>query len=253
MDNCISVIIITFNEERNIARCIESVKSIADEIIVVDSFSTDNTKTIADSLGAIVLDHEFEGHIQQKNWAKSQASHEFVLSLDADEAISPELAREILTEKQNKFPFAAYTMPRLNFVGEQAIKGCGWYPDRKLRLWKGIDGNWVGVNPHDRLKMNMGYDQKKLTGDLLHYSYANRKEILKKSKGYGRIGAKSTKSYDWGMLIYKFLFSPITKFIRNYFIKKGFLYGYTGLIICVGQFVETQTKYYQGIKLKLRW
>ena len=252
MENQISVVIISYNESKNIGRCIESVKSVADEIIVVDSFSTDNTKEIAESLGAKVIQHSFEGHIQQKNWAKEQAQNEFVLSLDADEALSPELANEILKEKNEGFPFAAYTMPRLNFVGNTPIKGCGWYPDRKLRLWRGIDGKWTGINPHDRLKMNMGFDQKKLRGDLLHYSYNNRNEILKKSKKYGTIGAKFTQTLSWEKLVYKLLFSPLTKFLRNYLFKKGITYGYTGFVICYGQMIESYTKYWGGIKLKLQ-
>ncbi len=248
----LSVVIITFNEESRITRCIESVKSVADEIIVVDSFSKDNTKQIAESLGAVVLEHAFEGHIQQKNWAKQQAKFSFVLSLDADEALSPELAQEIQVEKERGFPFAAYTMPRLNFVGNTPVRGCGWYPDRKLRLWRGVDGDWTGINPHDRLKMNMGYEQKRFVGDLLHYSYNNRREIIRKSKAYGKIGSKYVSNLDWFTVLYKLIFSPPIKFFRNYFLKNGISYGLTGLVICSGQVLETYTKYWRGFILKLK-
>ena len=154
MSSKLSVVIITFNEERNIAKCIESIKPIADEILVVDSFSTDQTKSIAESLGAKVIQNAFKGHIQQKNFAKELAQFEFILSLDADEWLSSKLVSEIANQKDLDFPFAAYTMPRLNFVGDRAVKTCGWYPDRKLRLWRSKDGSWTGVNPHDKLKMN---------------------------------------------------------------------------------------------------
>ncbi len=252
MSSKLSVVIITFNEERNIAKCIESVKSIADEILVVDSLSTDNTKSIAQSLGATVIDHPFEGHIQQKNWAKNQAQFEFVLSLDADELLTKELVEEIRNQKELNFPFAAYTMPRLNYVGDRPVKTCGWYPDRKLRLWRAKDGNWTGINPHDKLKMNMGFDQKRLTGDIIHYSFSNASEIIIKSKKYGKIGAENNKSMSWFNLFFKLFFSAGTKFVRNYFFKNGYREGKLGLIICWGQLIETNSKYFGAIRLKLQ-
>ncbi len=252
MSSKLSVVIITFNEERNIAKCIESVQLVADEILVVDSLSTDKTKTIAESLGARVIEHAFEGHIQQKNWAKNQAQFEFVLSLDADEMLTPELVEEIRNQKEMDFPFAAYTMPRLNFVGDRSVKTCGWYPDRKLRLWRAKDGNWTGINPHDKLKMNMGFDQKRLNGDLLHYSYTNASEILSKSRKYGKIGAENNKNMSWFNLIFKLFFSAGTKFVRNYLFKNGYKEGKLGIIICWGQLIETNSKYLGAIKLKIK-
>jgi glycosyltransferase involved in cell wall biosynthesis len=252
MSSKLSVVIITFNEERNIAKCIESVQPIADEILVIDSLSTDNTKAIAESLGAKVIEHAFEGHIQQKNWAKNQAQFEFVLSLDADEMLTSELVEEIRNQKEMDFPFAAYTMPRLNFVGDRSVKTCGWYPDRKLRLWRAKDGNWTGINPHDKLKMNMGFDQKRLNGDLLHYSYSNATEILSKSRKYGKIGAENNKNMSWFNLIFKLFFSAGTKFVRNYLFKNGYREGKLGIIICWGQLIETNSKYLGAIKLKIQ-
>ncbi len=252
MSSKLSVVIITFNEERNIAKCIESVMSIADEILVIDSFSTDQTKSIAESFGATVIQNAFKGHIQQKNFAKELAQFEFVLSLDADEWLSSNLVLEIANQKDLDFPFAAYTMPRLNFVGDRAVKTCGWYPDRKLRLWRSKDGNWTGVNPHDKLKMKMGFDQKRLNGDIMHNSFSNASDIIIKSKKYGKIGAANNYTMGWGNLLFKLIFSPGTKFVRNYFFKNGFKEGKLGLIICYGQLIETYSKYLGAISLKLK-
>src|SRR5688572_22507686 len=139
----LSVVIITFNEENNIARCIDSVNGIADEVVVVDSFSTDKTEEIAKGKGARFIQHTFKGHIEQKNYAKEQAQYDYVLSLDADEALSEELKNSI---KQAKTDFAVhgYTMNRLNFYEDKPIKTCGWYPDKKLRLWDRKEGEWRG-------------------------------------------------------------------------------------------------------------
>src|ERR1019366_408968 len=153
--NKLSVVIITFNEEENIAKCIDSVKEIADEVVVVDSFSTDKTRDIAESKGARFIQHKFEGHIQQKNWAKDQASHNYVLSLDADETLSAEL-KTAITETKKIFSSYGYTMNRLNFYCGKPIKTCGWYPDRKLRLWNRAKGEWKGVNPHDKFELDEG-------------------------------------------------------------------------------------------------
>jgi len=150
--NKLSVVIITYNEEKNIARCINSVNQIADEVIVVDSHSIDKTKEIAKDLGAKVIEHAFEGHIQQKNFALQQANYSWVLSLDADEALSEKLKNKIQEIKNN--PTAdGYTMNRLTYYCGRWIKHTGWYPDKKLRLVRKDLAQWSGINPHDRLEL----------------------------------------------------------------------------------------------------
>jgi glycosyltransferase involved in cell wall biosynthesis len=251
MTTKLSVVIITYNEEHNISRCIESVKSIADEILVVDSHSTDNTIDVAQRLGAKVLIHSFEGHIQQKNWAKDQAEFPFVLSLDADECLSPELQESILSEKKQGFHFSGYNMNRLNFVKNRPIKGCGWYPDKKLRLFNITQGKWRGKNPHDTFVLNFGLSKQHLKGEIYHYSYASHSAIFKQAIKFGKIGAKSVRSLNFLVLMYKLIFSPPTKFLRNYFLKLGIIYGLTGLVICLGQVIECYIKYGGGILRKL--
>ena len=247
----LSTVIIAYNEAHCITRCIRSAMMVSDEVLVVDSGSTDRTVEIAENLGARVLNHPFEGHIQQKNWAKDQALYPFVLSLDADEFLSEELQDSIMEEKIVGFHHSGYYMNRLNYIGDRPIKGCGWYPDKKLRLWNRDRGQWKGINPHDRFRIKRGYPKKKIKGDLNHYSYENKRELWKKSINYGVIGAKYAKTLPWFKLISKVTFSPLVKFFKNYFIKKGIFYGFTGLIICLCQMVESYVKYGRGLFLKL--
>jgi glycosyltransferase involved in cell wall biosynthesis len=255
----LSVVIITFNEENYIGNCIQSVKSLADEIVVVDSFSNDRTCEIAENMGATVVQHAFEGHIQQKNWAKDQANFDWVLSLDADECLSTELFNSILNIKTGQFsettienkPILGYSMNRLNHLGGKPIKGCGWYPDRKLRLWNRRSGHWAGTNPHDRFELKDSFVQKHLDGDILHFTYINKKAVLNQAIKFGNIGAKTLENAFLLTIILKFITSPSIKFLKNYFIRGGFKYGWNGFYICACQWLESFLKYGKGILLNL--
>jgi glycosyltransferase involved in cell wall biosynthesis len=248
----LTLVVITYNEAHYIADCIESAKDIVDEILVVDSFSTDKTVEIATALGATVLQHSFAGHIEQKNWAKDQVQSDYVLSLDADERLSEELKAQIELEKQAGFMFSGYYMNRLNYIGQHAIKGCGWYPDKKMRLWNRKQGVWMGINPHDRFRLKSGFPKTHLKGDIIHFSYKNRKELYQKSIRYGIIGAEHAKSLDIFTLLFKVSISPLFKFFRNYFLKGGIVYGIDGLSICFCQLIESYIKYSRGLALKFK-
>ena len=153
--NKLSVAIITYNEERNIARCIKSVIDFASEIIVMDSGSTDETVNIAKSLGAKVYHQPFLGHIQQKNLVLTKTTNQWVLSLDADEAVDNKLKNNIIREL--KTPDAdGYEINRMNSYCGKWIKHGAWYPDKKLRLWNKTKGEWTGLNPHDRFHLAPG-------------------------------------------------------------------------------------------------
>ena len=148
----LSVVIITFNESANIGRCIDSVKNVADDIVVVDSFSDDDTTNICINKGARVVEHAFEGHVEQKNYAITQAKYSLILSLDADEALTENLSEEILKIKANP-EHDGYYFNRLNYYCGRWIKHSGWYPDKKLRLFDSRKGSWKGINPHDKYTM----------------------------------------------------------------------------------------------------
>lgn len=239
----LSVVIITLNEEKNIEQCIRSVQGVADEILVVDSHSSDNTVAMAQRLGARIVMQHFPGHIEQKNFATEQAQHDWVLSIDADEALSGELAESIKKVKANATA-NAYHFNRLNNYCGHWIKHGGWYPDRKIRLYNRNAGMWKGENPHDRWTLHN--DKEKpgmLQGDLLHYSYSSISDHLKKIERYSDIAArqKVNKGQDCGIL--KIWLGPKWKFIKDYIFRFGFLDGYWGFIACKLSSLENLAKY----------
>ncbi|TND08535.1 MAG: hypothetical protein FD123_2039 [Bacteroidetes bacterium] len=239
----LSVVIITFNEERNIGRCLDAVKDIADDIVVVDSFSTDRTETICREKGARFVQHVFEGHIEQKNWAITQAKFPHVLSLDADEAPDDELKKAILAAKTN-WTHDGYSMNRLTNYCGQWIRHCGWYPDVKLRLWNSRKGRWGGVNPHDKYELTeKGATEKHLPGNILHYSYYTVDEHYKQADKFAGIAAKAMFAKGKTISVPMIWVKTVAKFIRNYFIMLGFLDGGKGYTICRITARETYRKY----------
>ena len=240
----LSATIITFNEEKNIERCINSLAGIADEIVVVDSKSTDKTVEIAESLGAKVIAQEFLGHIEQKNYSISQCSNQYILSLDADEALDDELKKSILKVKEN-WQYDGYKFNRLtNYCGKW-IKTCGWYPDTKVRLVDKTKAKWTGTNPHDRLDVKGKV--KHLSGDLLHYSFYTVDQHKKQIEYFTDIASKAYHQEGRKASFIKIYFSPIMKFIRSYFFQLGFTDGYHGFLISR---LSAGAKYKKYSKLK---
>lgn len=228
----ISAVIITFNEERNIGRCIDSVAGVADEILVVDSFSTDQTKTICSEKGARFEVHAFEGHIEQKNYAAGRAIHDLILSLDADEALSDELKQQILKVKQQR-ACDVYSMNRLtNYCGTW-IRHSGWYPDRKIRLFDRRCGRWGGVNPHDRYLPEPDVSIGHLTGDILHYSYYSIEEHRAQIIRFANISANALHKVGKKSGYLKRFYKPAARFIKTYLLRAGFLDGKAGWNIAV--------------------
>jgi len=245
----ISAVIITYNEERNIERCILSAKTVADEIIVVDSFSTDCTEEICKKYNVRFIAHHFEGYVQQKNWALSQASHDCVLSLDADEALSDELRNAILAIKDN-WKYDGYNFNRRTYFLSRWIRfGC-WYPDKKLRLFNRKKGSWGSLNPHDVFIPYQGSKTIKIKGDLLHFPYLSINEHIDQINNFSTIIAreyyKIGKKTNWVLII----LHTCWRFFRDYFIKLGFLDGYIGFVVSVNYSYNTYLKY---VKLKHLW
>ena len=236
----LSVVIITFNEEKNIERCLDSVKEIADEILVVDSYSVDKTKEICIKHGVRFIEHPFDGHIQQKNYALSQANNPYVLSLDADEALSDQLRSSIAQVKQD-WRYNAYSFNRLSsYCGEFFPHG-SWYPDKKVRLFDKNKAEWGGVNPHDKVIVKEG-EVKQLAGDLLHYTYRTISEHIQQINYFSSIAAQAAFENNKRFSLLKLLTKPFWRFFRDYFLKHGFLGGYRGLTICLLSSVETYLK-----------
>ncbi len=225
----ISAIIITQNEERNIGRCIDSVISVVDEIVVIDSFSTDQTCDIALEKGARVIKHRFISHIDQKNFAVTQATNEYVLSLDADEYLSEELTGSILEVKES-WPYEAYRMNRLSNYGGKWIRHGNWYPDQKIRLWNKRKGLWGGENPHDKVVLKRGVKVMHLKGDLLHRAYVDAYETLSKIQRYSDIYSQENAGRRSSSPLRIVAHSSFA-FLKSYFLKRGFLDGFEGLMV----------------------
>jgi glycosyltransferase involved in cell wall biosynthesis len=247
----ISAVIITYNEERNIARCIDSLKNIADEILVIDSYSNDKTLEICQAKEVKIIQNKFEGYIEQKNFATSKASYNHILSLDADEALSPELASSILHTKSNWNHDGYEVSRKTNYCGKW-IRFCGWYPDKKLRLFDRTKGQWGGLNPHDKLCMVKSATLSGLKGDLLHYPYTNIKDHLKRVDAFTSIMAEEAVKKNKKSGVFFLILSPWVKFIKSYFIQLGILDGYHGFVICTISAFATFVKYAKIIELKQR-
>ncbi len=239
----ISVVIITYNEERNIARCLESVASVADEIVVLDSFSKDRTKEICASYGVKFYEHAFDGHIQQKNRAITYATHPYILSLDADEALDDTLKKSILDAKAN-WTHDGYYMNRLtNYCGHW-VRHCNWYPDTKLRLWDSRKGSWTGINPHDKYELKEGdRNTKHIKGDILHYSYYSVEDHYKQVEYFTNIASKAFVEAGKKAPLYKLLLNPFAKFMDHYVLHLGFLDGKAGYLISKISAYATYLKY----------
>jgi glycosyltransferase involved in cell wall biosynthesis len=267
----ISAVIITYNESRNIGRCLASLDGVTDEVVVLDSFSTDDTIAICHAAGARVEQHVFDGHIEQKNRAIGLATHDWVLSLDADEALSEPLRAALLALKQpHLLPLpdregstppptgeerhfnvqkkegsttGGYAMNRrTNYCG-QWINHSGWYPDRKVRLFDRRVAHWGGRNPHDRVVVADSHATQRLSGDLLHYSYYSVEEHWERARKYARIAAQAMHDEGRRGSWLQVYLSPVVKFLRNYIAHRGFLDGRAGFTICRIAAVETYWKY----------
>ncbi len=242
----LSVVIITLNEEKNIARCLDAAWQVADEIVVVDSFSTDRTKAICQEMGARFIENKFEGHIQQKNFAIAQAKYDYILSVDADEVFSNELISSIRKVKLH-FKHDAYIMNRMSFYVDKFIKHGHWFPDKKIRLFKKEAGHWAGRNPHDLFQLNPGIKAPMLKGVLYHYTFNSVFEHLRQVNNFSEIGSSQLDDQSTFFLIIKALVSPAWGFFFGYFVRLGILDGWYGLIIAVLSSTETFLKYAKAI------
>ncbi|HOG20111.1 MAG TPA: glycosyltransferase family 2 protein [Salinivirgaceae bacterium] len=238
----ISVVIITFNEEKNIKRCLESVHGLADDIVVLDSYSTDKTEDICKEFGVRFFQHPFDDFIAQKNRALTHAKYPHVLSLDADEVLSTELYNSIKAVKENWQADGYYFNRLTNYCGKW-IKHCGWYPDQKLRLWNTRKGKWEGYKIHEKVELVTGSTQMHLKGDLLHYSYHSISGHAKQADSFTNITAEAAFNRGKRSSILKIWLFPKWKFFRDYIIKRGFMDGYYGYIVCKISAYATFLKY----------
>lgn len=241
----ISACIISYNEQDKIEDCLKSLQPVVDEIIVLDSLSTDNTIKIAEKYADHIVSHEFLGHIEQKNLAISNASHDWILSLDCDERLTGELQQSILAVKDKLEQADAYCMPRKTFYIYRWLNHC-WYPDIKTRLFNKNTARWGGTNPHDRI-ITDGDNIVRLNGDIQHYSFDSVSAHLQTIDKFTEIGAdeliRKNKKFS--------VFSPVTHsvwmFIKMYLLKRGFLDGFAGFLASTLSFMHVFIKYSKAI------
>jgi glycosyltransferase involved in cell wall biosynthesis len=220
--------IITFNEEGRIAEAIRSM-ACCDEVLVVDSGSTDRTRDIAAACGARVLTRAWEGYSAQKNFAAEQARHDWIFSLDADERISIELADDIVRWKQQPPGGAALTMPRRAFYMGAWIRHSGWYPDRKIRLYHRRRTRWEGGFVHEQMTVEGGIEN--LRGDLLHFPFRNWRDHLDRIDRYTALASEAARQRGGRPKPLKLTLGPPAAFLKSFVAQAGFLDGWRGLAI----------------------
>lgn len=226
----LSATIITLNEERNIERCIVSLKKVADEIIVLDSNSIDRTEDICKSLGVTFVKRDWEGYAASKNYLNSLANFDYILSMDADEAIDSELESEILEIKKLDQP-VLYSLNRMtNYCGKW-IKHSGWYPDVKTRIFPKDTCYWDGEFVHEELVYPKDAIITQLKGHLSHYSYYSFKGHRERADKYSVLTAKKMNKAGKKASLLKPYLSGLARFVSMYFIKAGFLDGKMGFKI----------------------
>jgi len=227
----ISAVIITKNEERNIERCLVSLQNVVDEVIVVDSFSTDETETICKKYNVRFYQQEWLGYAKQKNQANELTTNDIILSIDADEALSPELQKSILQLKQSGNTNSLGKMNRLNNYCGKWIRHGGWYPDRKIRIFNKNHAHWEG-EIHETIVYPENMQLQFLTGDLLHYSYHSIEDHIKQADKFTTLTAQDAFEKGEKPSILSLVVIPKWKFLKDYIFKGGFLDGYYGYVIC---------------------
>lgn len=226
----LSVCVVAMNEAAKIEACLRSA-DFADEWIVVDSHSTDRTREIAASFGARVVERDWPGHVQQKNFALDQASHDWVLCLDADECVSPELRASILAALERQDPPAGFECARRTWYLGRWIRHGGWYPDLKVRLFRRSAGRWTGVNPHDRVEVAGRVER--LAGDLLHRSYDSISDHLRTIDSFTTIAAREKHAAGQRAGFSGLVLHPFGKFLRMYVLRAGILDGFPGFAVAL--------------------
>lgn len=239
----ITAVIITYNEEHNIVRCLQSLEGIADEIVVVDSGSTDATESICRRAGVRFEHHDWEGFSGQKNYANSLAKGDWILSIDADESLSGALREKLLSLKSTPpSDNTVFCFNRLtNYCGHW-IRHCGWYPDWCCRLWHNGIARWDGII-HEALQFEREVDHKRLEGDMLHYSYNTVGDHVARLSKYAPLSAK--KDFEQGKRcgVASIVLRPVWTFFRTFLLKGGILDGWAGFTVCRLSATYTLVKY----------
>jgi glycosyltransferase involved in cell wall biosynthesis len=237
----ISACIISYNEEKKIEDCLKSLDGVADEIIVVDSLSTDKTLQIAANYTDKIIHQSFLGHVAQKNLAVSKTQYDWVLNLDCDERLSLRLKQSILEVKDKLDQFDAYQMARKTFYIYRWLNHC-WYPDKKIRLFNKHKARWVGLQLHEKVLVDGGKVHL-LSGDILHYSFDSVSAHIQTIDNFTEIGAGEIIKKGKKVTILTPYSHALWTFIRMYILQRGFLDGFAGLVASTLSFMHVFVKY----------
>jgi glycosyltransferase involved in cell wall biosynthesis len=240
----ISAVLIALDEERNIGAALESV-AWADELLVVDGGSSDNTRQQCEERKARVVERRFTSYVEQKNFALDEASHDWVLSLDADERASSSLTSEIRSLCQDGFQASGYRIPRVTFYMGRFVRSTAWYPDHQLRLFDRRRGRWKGKYVHESVTVNGPVE--KLRGEILHYSYENLSDHIERLNRYAGLAARQMQESGRKPGLWPAVAYPPFVFLKNYIIKRGFRDGSVGFIVSV------MNAYYVFLKYVMLW
>lgn len=230
----LSVILIVKNEAKCLARCLQSVQSLADEMIVLDSGSSDETLAIAQSFQAkCFVNADWQGFGKQRQLAQSYATGDYVLWLDADEEVSAALAKSIQAALAREPKQTAFSINRLSWAFGRFIRHGGWYPDEIIRLYRREEGRYSDDAVHEKVLLNSGVQTEKLAGDLLHYTYEHIAQYLQKSAHYAQLWAMQRHQQGQKSHLFNALTHSAAGFVKSYFLKAGFLDGSQGLLLAV--------------------
>ncbi len=243
-----SAVIIAKNEERTIGKCIMAVKEVTDDIIVVlDDKSIDETGQIAKDYGAKVFIHKWDGYSTTKNFGVTKASHDWIICVDADEIMDEKVLKYLNT--LSPLATSKYLMNRQTYIGDYAVKHCGWYPDWVIRLYHKETMKWNNSEVHEKLESALPLNNEKLPGLLLHYSFRTEAEMIEKFDRYARLRAEEWIKYGKKPTWVKMIFGPYFRFFRTYILKLGILDGSVGFTISKNEFIlkKKELKYYKAL------
>lgn len=246
----VTATILTYNEERHIEVCLQSLLDVVDEIVVVDSFSTDSTVDICLRYGCRVKQRRLAGYGAQRQYATSLASHNYILAIDADEALSPQLARSILAIKAEGFTHRVYSTSRLNFFCGHPVHHCGWYPDTQIRLFDRRYANWNLRDVDERVIFRDSVTPEPVKGDILHYRADTRSEFAIKERHHAMITARELSESCRAIAPLVPTAAALKAFVECYIGKRGFADGADGLAISLERFRCARLSYRTARKLK---